>query len=171
MNIFANEYKRYKYFLEGALKQVSDEDLFKKIDEYDNSIAVIFKHISGNLISRFTDFLTTDGEKEWRNRESEFTVEALTRTDLLKLWQKAWNILEESVFSLEAEDMHKTVTIRGVEFSVEEALARSLSHFSYHTGQIIFLAKHFAGKNWNYLSIPPGGSEKYNANPDKEKLK
>ena len=169
MNIFAGEYKRYKGLLENAIEQVSEEDFFKQFGEHDNSIAVIVKHLSGNLLSRFTDFLTTDGEKEWRDRESEFHVNQLTRAELMETWNRAWAVLEEAVFSLGPEDMHKIVTIRGVQFTVEEALARSICHFSYHVGQIIYLAKHFTGQNWQYLTIPPGKSDEYNKNPTKEK--
>jgi len=169
MNVFVAEYKRYKNLLEKAVEQVSDEDFFKQFGAQDNSIAIIVKHISGNLLSRFTDFLTTDGEKEWRNRESEFQVSEITKAELMEMWKRAWQVLEEAVFSLNPEDMKKMVTIRGVAFTVEEALARSLAHFSYHVGQITYLAKHFAGDNWKYLSIPPGGSSAYNQNPSREK--
>jgi len=169
MNLFSGEYSRYKSLLESAVEQVQEEDFFKRVGEPGNSIAVIIKHLSGNFASRFTDFLTTDGEKEWRNRDSEFQVDKATKTDLMATWSKSWTMLEKAVFSLNRKDMNKTVTIRGVPFTVEEALARSLAHFSYHVGQIVFLAKYFTGKNWNYLSIPPGESGKYNKNPNKEK--
>ncbi len=169
MNIFVGEYKRYKNLLESAIEQVSEEDIFKQVGENGNSIAVILKHISGNLLSRFTDFPTTDGEKEWRNRESEFHVGKTTKAKLMETWNKSWNVLENSVFSLSPKDMNKIVKIRGVQFTVEEALARSLSHFSYHVGQIVYMAKYFTGKNWKYLSIPPGESNEYNKNPTKEK--
>lgn len=169
MNTFVAEYERYKSLLESAVEQVSEEDMFKQVGERGNSIAVILKHLSGNLLSRFTDFLTTDGEKEWRERESEFQVGKTTTAELMKTWERAWNVLQDSVFSLGPEDMEKVVTIRGVQFTVEEALARSLAHFSYHVGQIIYLAKYFAGEEWKYLSIAPGKSAEYNANPTKEK--
>ncbi len=169
MNIFVSEYKRYKGYLENSIEQVSEEDFFTKVGEQGNSIAVLLKHISGNLRSRFTDFLTTDGEKEWRNRESEFQTSKTTKTELIEVWITSWNILESSVFSLCPEDMNKIVKIRGVQFTVEEALARSISHFSCHVGQIMSLSKYFASKNWKYLSILPGESSKYNKNPTKEK--
>ncbi len=169
MNVFVAEYKRYKNLLEKSIAQVSEEDFFKYFGEHDNSIAVIVKHLSGNFLSRFTDFLTTDGEKEWRDRESEFNVNETSKTKLMEKWSRAWQVLEDTVFPLGPEDMQKTVTIRGVSFTVEEALARSLAHFSYHVGQITYLAKHFAEKNWDYLSIPPGGSHAYNQNPTREK--
>lgn len=169
MNLFVAEFQRYKGLLEKTIEQITDEDFFRAIGGQGNSIAIIVKHLSGNLISRFTDFLTSDGEKEWRDRESEFRIEQRDRSGLLEMWAKAWDVLEESVFSLGPDDMHKMVKIRGVQFSVEEALARSVAHFSYHVGQIIFAAKFFTGKNWKYLSIPPGGSAQYNTNPTKEK--
>jgi len=169
VNLFVNEYKRYKDLIENSVKQVSEEDFFKQPDKHDNSIAVIVKHLSGNLKSRFTDFLTTDGEKEWRDRDTEFDADKITKADLMLKWYEAWDVLEKAVFSLSPKDMKKTVIIRGVQFTVEEALARSLSHFSYHVGQITYLAKHFAGENWKYLSIPPGESSNYNKNPSKEK--
>lgn len=169
MNIFSGEYKRYKSLLENAVEQVSEKDMFKRTGENDNSIAILLKHISGNFLSRFTDFLTSDGEKVWRDRESEFDVSKTTRAELVETWDNAWSVLESSVFSLSREDMDRTVTIRGVQFTVEEALARSLSAFSFHVGQIIYLAKHFAGKKWRYLSIPPGGTAEYNKNPTRER--
>ena len=169
MNAFIAEYKRYKGLVEKTIEQVSDDDLFRQIGEQGNSIAIILKHISGNLISRFTDFLTSDGEKEWRDRESEFHIENKDRSGLLEMWNTAWEVMEKFVFPLAKDDMQKTVQIRGVQFTVEEALYRSVAHFSYHVGQIVFAAKYFAGHNWRYLSIPPDGSKKYNENPTKER--
>ncbi|RMF60983.1 MAG: DUF1572 domain-containing protein [Calditrichaeota bacterium] len=170
MNPFVGEFKRYKSLLEKAIAQVPDEALFNTLSPNGNSIAIIWKHLSGNFRSRFTDFLTSDGEKEWRNRDSEFIADqSLQKSDLKDMWDNAWQILEESVFSLSSKDMKRQVTIRGVTFTVEEALARSLAHFSYHVGQIVFLAKYFTGDQWKYLSIPPGKSDEYNQNPNREK--
>ncbi len=169
MNVFVGEYKRYKAMLESAVAQVDDAQFFESLGENGNAIAVIVKHLAGNLQSRFTDFLTTDGEKEWRDREGEFDVTGLSRDEIMTMWQEAWKVLETNVFDLSPEDMRKTVTIRGVAFSVEEALARSLAHLSYHVGQIIFMGKYLLGERWNYLTIPPGGSDAYNQNPAKEK--
>jgi len=169
MNAFIGEYKRYKRLLEQAVDQVSDEEFFKQIDNQRNSIAILIKHISGNWLSRFTDFLDTDGEKSWRNREEEFHLTGETRRDLLQRWEDAWHVLEKAVVELSCEDMNREVTIRGVPFTVEEALARSLAHFSYHVGQIIYIARYLTNENWKYLTIPPGQSEAYNANPSKEK--
>ncbi len=169
MNVFVGEYKRYKAMLESAVAQVDDAQFFEGLGENGNAIAVIVKHLAGNLQSRFTDFLTTDGEKEWRDREGEFDVTGLSREEIMAMWQDAWKVLETNVFDLSPEDMRKTVTIRGVAFTVEEALARSLAHLSYHVGQIIFMGKYLLGDRWNYLTIPPGGSDAYNQNPAKEK--
>ncbi len=169
MNVFIGEYKRYHGMLENAVAQVDDRQFFENLGENGNSIAVIVKHLAGNLKSRFTDFLTTDGEKEWRDREGEFDVTGLSREEIMTLWREAWGVLEKNVFSLTPEDMQKTVTIRGVAFTVEEALARSMAHLSYHVGQIIFMGKYLLGERWNYLTIPPGGSAAYNQNPEKEK--
>ena len=162
MNIFWNEYQRYKKLLDETLQQISDDDLFRSLDTEGNSIAVLLNHISGNFISRFTDFLTSDGEKDWRDRDSEFQAEGCSRDDLIAKWNESWKILEQTVTNLKPEDMDRIITIRGIELSVDEALARSLAHFSYHVGQIILLAKHFKGQSWKYLSIPPGKSTEYN---------
>jgi Protein of unknown function (DUF1572) len=169
MNIFVNEYKRYNDLLEKTVRQISDDDFFRIVANNSNSIAIIIKHLSGNLLSRFTDFLTSDGEKEWRNRDAEFEGDNISRPRLMDMWRQAWQVLEKAVFDLSDPDMKKTVTIRGVEFTVAEALARSLAHFSYHTGQIVFMGKIFQGKNWQYLSIAPGQSKAYNNNPIREK--
>jgi len=168
MEYFVGEYIRYRNYLDGALPQLSDDEFFRKIGPTSNSVAIIMKHVSGNFKSRFTDFLTTDGEKPWRNRESEFDVTGLSRTDLMTLWQEAWQVLEESVFNLKPEDGKKIVTVRGVELTVNDALCRSLAHFSSHVGEIIFVAKYFRGDNWTYLSIAPGQSDEYRQNPTRE---
>ncbi len=169
MNSFVAEFKRYRFLLEKAVEQISEQDFFQQDEKQGNSIAILVNHLAGNFQSRFTDFLTTDGEKPWRNRDGEFEVTELTQAQIMERWTKAWQVLQNAVFSLNPKDMHKTITIRGVTFSVEEALLRSLAHFSYHVGQIVFLAKKFSGKNWHYLSIPPGASQSYNQNPTKEK--
>ena len=171
MEHYFGEYQRYKTYLDGALPQLSDDDFFKSIGPTSNSVAVIMKHLSGNFKSRFTDFLTTDGEKPWRNRESEFDVRGLSREDVMALWQEAWQILEENAFSLSSNDRDKLITVRGVELTVDDALCRSLAHFSSHVGEIIFVSKYFVGDNWTYLSIAPGQSDAYNKNPTRERLR
>jgi len=168
MEYFVGEYKRYRDYLDGALPQLSDKEFFEKIGPTSNSVAIIMKHISGNLKSRFTDFLASDGEKPWRNRESEFDVTGLTRDDLMTSWNEAWQVLEDNVFGLKSEDGPKIVTVRGVELTVNDALCRSLAHFSSHVGEIVFVAKYFKGDDWTYLSIPPGQSDSYLKNPTRE---
>lgn len=171
MEHFVGEYKRYKTYLDGALPQLSDEAFFQSIGPTSNSVAVIMKHISGNLKSRFTEFLTTDGEKPWRDRESEFDVTGLSRADLMQSWQEAWQILEDNVFGLTLEDGSRIVTVRGVELTVNDALCRSLAHISSHVGEIIFLAKYLVGEDWTYLSIAPGKSDEYRKNPTREVIR
>ena len=156
-------FRNYKKLAERAIEQVSEDEYFKAIDEEANSIAVIIKHIGGNLRSRWTDFLTTDGEKPDRNRDGEFISDADTRESLEKLWETGWDALFGTLESLTTEDFGKTVKIRGEDFSVLKAMNRSLAHTAYHVGQIAFLAKHFRSKNWKSLSIPRGQSGEFNA--------
>ena len=149
------EYRRYRALGEGTMNQLTGGELCTRVSEESLSIATIVWHVSGNLESRFTDFLTTDGEKEWRQREDEFAVRTVTKEELAEL---------------DDADLAHRVTIRGVDFSVAEALARSLGHTAYHVGQITFLGKMLAGEGWDYLSIPPGGTAAYNANPTHERM-
>lgn len=156
-------FRNYKKLAERAIEQVSDEEYFKAIDAEANSIAVIVKHIGGNLRSRWTNFLTEDGEKPDRNRDGEFITDADTRESLNELWAAGWNIVLSSLESLEIEDFGRTVRIRGEEFSVVKAINRSLAHTAYHVGQIAFLAKHFRASDWKTLSVPRGQSGEFNA--------
>jgi hypothetical protein len=153
-------YRTYKEMAERAIEQVpSDEDLNRELDESSNSIAIIVKHMSGNLRSRFRDFLTSDGEKPDRDRDSEFeSVGRVSREQLLRWWSSAWEIAMKSIEALTADDLERTVRIRGEELLVVEALNRSVSHAAYHVGQIVYLARHFASPNWKTLSIPRGRS-------------
>lgn len=163
------EYLRYKKLGEGAIDQVPNDGINKVIGEDNNSISVIVYHISGNLKSRFTDFLTTDGEKVWRKRDTEFIERNITREELIGKWTEGWNILIGTLAALSDADMNKVVTIRNKELTVVEALHRSLAHTSYHVGQIVFIARTVVGKDWKSLSVPRGGSEEYNKNPTLEK--
>jgi hypothetical protein len=149
-------YGTYKEMAERAIDQVrSDEDLNRELDESSNSIAIIVKHVSGNLRSRFRDFLTSDGEKPDRNRDSEFESKGgVSRQQLLQSWNAAWAIAMGSVEALTADDLERTVKIRGEELRVVEALNRSVTHVAYHVGQIVYLARHFASPDWKTLSIP-----------------
>jgi hypothetical protein len=163
------EYRRYRYLGEAAMAQLSDDQLRETTSVNGNSVAVIARHLAGNLASRFGEFLIADGEKPWRNREGEFTDTAPTRSELMAHWERGWTVLFEALAGLEDRDLERMVTIRGRGLSVQDALHRSLAHTAYHVGQIVFLAKALRQERWEYLSIPPGESEAYNANPAREK--
>ncbi len=163
------EYRRYKALAEAALEQVPETALSEPGPSGGNSLATICWHISGNLQSRFTDFLTTDGEKPWRQREEEFAARTVSRADLAAKWSQGWDALLATLATLTDVDLTKSITIRGQALSVHEALHRSLAHTSYHVGQIVYVAHAIRGRDWRYLSIPPGRSDTYNANPTGEK--
>ena len=167
INDFVDEFARYKGLGSKAIEQVSEENLHRVLGEENNSIAVIMRHLGGNLASRFTGFLTSDGEKPWRNRDSEFEYGRQTREELMTVWSNGWNVLERELSSLSDADLSREVAIRGHAMSVHAALARSLAHISYHVGQIVFLARVFAEGDWQWLSIPKGKSAEYNRNPTK----
>jgi len=155
-------FRNYKKLAERAFEQVDDDEFFKTIDDEANSIAVIVKHISGNLVSRWSDFLTTDGEKPTRNRDSEFEITQDSRDSLMKLWHRGWQTLFDSLEPLTVDDFSKTVTIRGQEHTIVEAINRQLTHYAYHIGQIVLLAKHFKSSGWQTLSIPKNRSSEFN---------
>ena len=163
------EYLRYKKLGEGAIKQIPEDGLNKLFGDDNNSISAIVAHISGNLNSRFTDFLTTDGEKPWRKRDKEFKKRNLTKSKLLQLWDDGWVVLFTTLDELSDDDLDNTVTIREKELTIADALHRSLAHISYHVGQIVHLARMIVGKEWKSLSIPRGETNTNNQNPDKEK--
>ena len=155
-------FRNYKALGDGALSQVRDADLHTLLDGDANSIAVIVKHLAGNLRSRFTDFLTTDGEKPDRDRDAEFEMaERVSRDELKGWWEEGWAIALASLESLTPEDLGRTVTIRGEPFLVVEAVNRLAAHAAYHVGQMVLLAKHFAGPKWRSLSIPKGQSKQH----------
>jgi hypothetical protein len=155
-------FKAQKSLAERAVGQLSDEQLHLPLDENTNSVAVIMKHLAGNMLSRWTDFLTTDGEKDWRNRDGEFVDEFRSREELMAYWQRGWSCLFSAVDALTAGDLSRTVHIRGQAHTVIEALHRQLDHYGYHVGQIVLIAQVLAKDRWSTLSIPPGGSEEYN---------
>ena len=169
INSIKSEYLRYKKLAEEAIQQTPEAGINKVLGEDNNSMSVIVFHISGNLKSRFTDFLTTDGEKEWRKRDTEFEKRQLTKSELINIWDEGWNVLITALEELTDDDLSKKVIIRKKELSVVDALHRSLAHLSYHVGQIVFIARVIIGKEWVSLSIARGGSIDYNKNPDKEK--
>src|SRR5215510_3087682 len=158
------QWRYYKKLGESSIEQVRDNELGR--DAGGNSMAVIVWHIAGNLKSRFTDFLSSDGEKPWRKRDSEFDDRSnVSRAELLEKWNGGWSVLLQTLESLSDEDLSRTVSIRGVNCRVHEALHRALAHTSYHVGQIVILAKTFRGREWKSLSIPRGKSQEYNQNP------
>ena len=163
------QYRGYKRLGEGALEQTRNEDLFTALDPESNSIAIIVKHLAGNMRSRFTDFLTTDGEKPDRHRDQEFEMSAVGRGDLMNWWDQGWAAVFSTVESLKPEDLSRTVTIRGEPHTVLQALNRAMAHFAYHIGQIVFLAKHFRSTEWTSLSVPRGKSQEFNAKMDEKK--
>ena len=162
------EYLRYKTMAEAAVRQVDDAQLAAHTTANSNSIATICWHLAGNLKSRFTDFLTSDGEKPWRHREEEFEARAVTKADLLAKWEDGWSAVLTALAELDDDCLQGTVTIRRQPLKVHEALHRSLAHVAYHVGQIVYIAKALRGSEWTYLSIPPGKSDEYNRNPTGE---
>ena len=147
-------FRYYKTLAERAMAQVADEQLFEAIDEENNSIAVVVKHMAGNMRSRWTDFLTTDGEKPGRNRDSEFVEPPGTRAALMDLWEDGWAYVFRALEPLSDTDLGRTVTIRGEAHSVMQAINRQVAHYANHVGQIVMLGKHFAGSRWVSLTIP-----------------
>ena len=152
----------YKVLCEKAILALTDEDLFFKGHKHHNSIATIMMHIAGNLKSRFTDFKTSDGEKVWRKRDNEFLQPNLSRTELLSEWETAWKVLFDTLSALKESDMQSTVSIRGENHTIVQAMLRQLAHYSYHIGQIVYAAKNMLGNTWQSLSIPLNESEKFN---------
>ena len=147
---------------EAAIRQLDDEQLRRPLDENTNSIAVIMKHMAGNMLSRWTDFLASDGEKPWRNRDSEFVDDIATRDELLGRWEEGWTCLSTSVGALLPGDLMRQVTIRGHPHTVIEAIHRQIDHNGYHVGQIVQLARFLAKDKWTTLTVPRGESEAYN---------
>lgn len=155
-------FKYYKGLAERAMEQVGDEALFAILDEEANSIAIVVKHMVGNMHSRWTDFLTTDGEKPNRNRDGEFVDPPTTRQDLLEMWEDGWSCVFRALEPLSDEDLRRTVTIRGEAHSVMQAIHRQVAHYAYHVGQIVLLAKHLAHDRWQSLTIPKNRSGEFN---------
>ncbi len=151
-----------KDLVERAIAQVPDSKMHESLDPQTNSIVIMMKHISGNLRSRWTDFLTTDGEKDWRNRDQEFIDDFESREQLMEYWEGGWAVLFDTIDSLNESDLGKTVTIRGYEHTVPKALVRSNAHIAYHVGQIMMVARIHCGENWKTLTIERGKSQEYN---------
>lgn len=158
-------FRYYKKLAERAMEQCPDEGLFATLDEESNSIAIVVKHVAGNARSRWTDFLTTDGEKPTRNRDSEFEEPSKTRADLLAMWEVGWKCAFDALGGMSETDLQRTVKIRGEAHSAMQAINRQMGHYSYHIGQIVFLAKHFAAKagKWNAVTVARKQSAKFTA--------
>jgi hypothetical protein len=156
------QFRGHKRMGEAAMAQLKDEDFFVTLDPESNSVAILVKHLAGNMRSRFTDFLTSDGEKPDRFRDREFELTpATTRAEVMKWWEGGWAIVLNTIESLKPEDVMKTVTIRGEAHTVLQAVNRQIAHYAQHTGQIVFLAKHLRSSEWKTLSIPRGKSEQF----------
>ena len=155
-------FRYYKKLAEGAMEQVTDEQLVSVLDPEMNSIALIVKHMTGNMRSRWTDFLTSDGEKPDRNRDSEFVEPPSTRQSLMKSWESGWSCVFSALEPLQPADLDRTVTIRGEAHSVMQAVNRQIAHYAYHVGQIVFLAKHLQNTRWKSLSVPRSKSASFN---------
>ena len=155
-------FQYYKKLAERAMEQVTDEQLFANLDEEANSIAIVVKHMAGNMRSRWTDFLTSDGEKPDRNRDSEFVEPPSTRAALLQTWEDGWSIVFQAIEPLTDADLGRTVTIRGEAHSVMQAINRQVAHYAQHVGQIVLLAKHYAHDHWQSLSVPRNRSAEFN---------
>src|ERR1041384_7620506 len=159
-----SSFRAYKKLAEKAIAQLKDEEFFVTLDEEANSVAVIMKHMAGNMISRWTDFLTSDGEKPDRHRDMEFVIEAqTTKDDVLAYWERGWKCVFDAIEPLKPEDFEQTVLIRGEAHTIVQAINRQLLHYAYHIGQIVFLAKHFRSAEWTSLSIPRNRSAEFNA--------
>jgi len=158
----------HKRMGEGAMSQISDEDFFVTLDPESNSVAILVKHLAGNMRSRFTDFLTSDGEKPDRFRDREFEITpATTPADVMQWWDQGWACVFTALDPLQPEDVMRTVTIRGEPHTVLQAINRQIAHYAQHIGQIVFLAKHLRASEWKTLSIPRGKSEEYKTAPPK----
>ena len=158
-----SSFEGQKRLAERAVAQLSDEDLHRSLDPETNSVAVVAKHIAGNLKSRWTDILTTDGEKPWRDRDDEFVDTFSDRDELTQYWDAGWQPLFETLRTLTPEDFTRTIEIRGEPHTVSSAAARSLAHTAYHVGQIVMIARILAGENWRTLTIPRGQSQQFNS--------
>ena len=157
-------FRYYKKLAEGAFAQISEDDFFRTLDDESNSIAVNMKHMAGNMLSRWTDFLTTDGEKAERNRDMEFVMlPETTKEDMLAYWEKGWKCTFDALQPLTPDDLMRTVTIRGQDHTVVQAINRQLAHYAYHVGQIVYVAKHFRSSEWQSLSVPKNKSAEFNA--------
>ena len=166
LDLARREFARLKALAERAMAQIDDDRFFAAPGAEDNSIAVIVKHLAGNARSRWRDFLTSDGEKPDRHRDQEFEIAGQdSRAQLMTAWETGWGLMFDALRPLGVSDLDRTVTIRGEALTVRQAITRQLTHYAYHVGQIVYVARHHAGASWTSLSIPKGQSEQFNRNP------
>ncbi|MDU8887268.1 DUF1572 family protein [Yeosuana sp. MJ-SS3] len=163
LNSVINRFETYKTLGEKTFKQLTFEEMQWQSDEDSNSISIIVKHIVGNMLSRWTNFLTEDGEKEWRHRDQEFIDTYTTNEEMMASWESGWNVLFNAIKPLTVDDLERKVYIRDEEHSVIDAINRQLAHYAYHIGQIVFIGKLIKGDSWKSLSIPKGKSSEFNA--------
>ena len=156
------EFKNYKSLAEKSFAQIDEQDFYKSTDENSNHIATIILHMHGNMLSRWTDFFTSDGEKEWRNRDAEFETILFSKEELLNKWEQGWKCLLDVIENLEETDLNKTIYIRKEPHHVIEAINRQIAHYSYHVGQIVYIAKEIKKENFKSLSIPKNKSVEFN---------
>jgi hypothetical protein len=164
INSVKKQFEYYKWLGEQTIQQLPDDALFMQINADSNSIAILVKHLSGNMLSRWTGFLTSDGEKEWRQREAEFQNDIQSKARLMEVWENGWACLQKALEELGTADLGKEIFIRNQGHTVVQAINRQLAHYPYHIGQIVFIGKMILGENWKSLSIPRGTSETYNSN-------
>lgn len=162
LDVCMAEFRKTKAMAEAAFVQLADDQFHQRINPLQNPIASIIQHLHGNMLSRFTDFLTTDGEKPDRDRESEFSPSQLSRAQLMALWEEGWSCLFAALAPLTDADLHRIVTIRTEPHTVFQAINRQTAHYAFHTAQILLIAKHLVGERWSYVTIAPGGSGAFN---------
>jgi hypothetical protein len=161
LRVVIERFKSVKTLGDKTIEQLSEKDIHWTYNQESNSIAVIVKHLSGNMISRWTDFLTSDGEKENRNRDEEFIDDISSKSELISVWEKGWDVLIDTLTGLKEDDLLKTIKIRGEKHLVLEAIERQMAHYAYHVGQIVYIGKQLKNNEWKTLSIPRGKSEDY----------
>lgn len=172
LEIALRTFRDYKKLAERAFEQIEDEHFFRTIDDESNSIAINMKHMAGNMLSRWTDFLTSDGEKPGRDRDLEFVIlPETTKSDLVAYWDKGWQSVFDALEPLTPDDLLRTVKIRGQDHTVVQAINRQLAHYAYHVGQIVYVAKHFRASDWRTLSVPRNKSEEFNKYLEEKMMK
>lgn len=154
-------FRKQKAMGEKAIAQVSDDDLWEPAIKGTNSIGVIVRHMASSMASRWTDFLTTDGEKESRDREAEFNAPPIPRDELMAMWERSWSVLFDAIASLQPDDLARTVTIRDEPHTIPQAVNRQIDHYAFHIGQITLIARHHVGEDWAWLTVPPGESDRF----------